>query len=328
MQYRTLPSTDIQVSSVAFGAWSIVGGFNWGHQEESDSIAAIKTAREEGITLFDTAEMYGDGLSEELLQKALGKDPKAVIASKFGPKNARPEAIRASCEASLKRLDRDYIDLYQIHWPSYEIPLADQLGAMEMLREEGKIRAIGVCNFGPKDMADILAAGAIATNQMAYNLLWRAVEFDILPACSAANIGMLAYSPIMQGLLAGKFASADNLPEDRQRTRHFSCDRPLARHSEPGCEELTFATIDRFRTISERVGEPMADIALAWLLAQPGVTSVLAGARNPEQVRMNAKAGDLVLPDDILAELTDTTDELKTALGPNPDMWMSESRIR
>jgi len=330
MQYRFLGNTDIEVSAVAFGCWAIVGGFNWGEQDERDSLAALRAAHDEGVTFFDTAEMYGDGYSEQLVGKALGDvRDQIVIASKVSPANFAPDDLRTACERSLRNLGTDYLDLYQLHWPNRDIPVAETLGVMAELKAEGKIRSIGVSNFGPADLAEAVAAGVpLVTDQLAYSLLFRAIEFDILPVCEEHSIGVLCYSPMLQGLLTGKFATADNVPDDRARTRHFSTDRPDARHGEAGAEVEMFAAIAQVRRAAELVGAPMANVALAWLLAQEGVTAVLAGGRNADQARANVAAADVDLSPDILADLAAATDPLKQALGPNADMWQSESRIR
>ena len=180
---------------------------------------------------------------------------------------------------------------------------------------------------GVKDLSGLLAHRCPISNQLAYNLLFRAIEFEIAPLCRENQIGITPYSSLAQGLLTGKFASADDVPEGRARTRHFSCDRPQARHGEPGAEVETFEAIARIRRISDDAGIPMNRLALAWLLAQPGVTSVIAGARNADQARANALAADMQLSDDTLAALTASTDPLKHKLGPNPDMWSREPRI-
>ena len=329
MEYRRLGKTDVEVSAVALGCWALAGDWTWGEQDESQAIAAIQTALDRGINFFDTAETYGAGLSEERLGKGLaGRRGEAVIADKFSSGATSEKEIVRACEASLKRLGTDVIDLYQIHWPGRAMPIGDQLGALDRLREQGKIRFFGVCNFGPRDLESILAAGrTVQTNQLPYNLLWRVIEFEIARPCLENGIGILPYSPLMQGLLTGKFATADDVPEARARTRHFSRDRPQCRHTESGCEKETFEAIGRIRAICVRVGRPMAAVALAWLLQQPAVTSVLAGARNPEQVIQNSQAAELPLSAEIVEELAEVTEPLKQQLGPNPDMWQSESRF-
>jgi aryl-alcohol dehydrogenase-like predicted oxidoreductase len=282
------------------------------------------------VTFFDSAELYGDGYSEQLIGRALGgvRD-EIVIASKAAPDHFAPDELRAACERSLGCLGTDRIDLYQLHWPHPEIPVAETLGVMAELREEGKIRAIGVSNFGPHDLAEALAAGVpIASNQLAYSLLFRAIEFEILPLCVEESISVLCYSPMLQGLLTGKFAAADDVPVDRARTRHFSCERRDARHGEPGAEAGTFAAVAQVRRVADLIGEPMANVALAWLLAEEGVASVIAGGRSPAQALINARAADLELSPDVVADLAAATDALKQTLGPNADMWQTDSRIR
>lgn len=331
MQYQALAHTDIQVSRIAFGCWSIVGGFNWGPQDERDSIQALQTAYDGGITFFDTAEAYGDGYSEQLLAKALKSQRSSmVIASKALPDHYEPDQLKMACERSLKRLQTDYIDLYQLHWPHPSISLTDTLEVLERLREEGKIRAYGVSNHAEKSLKQAQEGGfQLASNQVAYNLLFRAVEFDLLPAYQAAGIPLLCYSPIMQGLLAGKFTKAEEVPEDRARTRHFASSWPQARHGEAGAEAQTFATIAALKTFAEQHGYHMVHMSLAWLLAQAGVGSVIVGARNAQQAAFNAEAANMKLADADLNVLNTLTDALKTELGPNADLWQGgeDSRL-
>jgi len=329
MQYTELPGTGLRVSRVAMGCWALSGDFTWGEQDEAEAVAAVHAALDAGINLFDTAEMYGDGLSEQRLGKALaGRRQQAVIASKFSPEHNAPDRLRAACHRSLQLLRTDYIDLYQIHWANRDVPLADTWGELERLRREGKVRAIGVCNFGPRDLDELLALGRPATNQLPYSLLTRAIEYEILPRCRQAGMGVLCYSPLMHGLLAGKFATADQVPPGRARTRHFSSARPHTRHGETGCEQATFEAVARIRSICERLETPMADVALAWLLHQPGVVSVLVGVRNSSQARINAAAAELRLEPEVLDELAQVTEPVKQALGPNPDMWQTQSESR
>ncbi|MEX0881952.1 MAG: aldo/keto reductase, partial [Cyclobacteriaceae bacterium] len=206
MDKYTIPHSELEISRLIFGCWAIVGGFNWGPQDERDSLAAIKEAYDQGITTFDTAEAYGGGASENLLAEALGEKRKdIIIASKVGPDDFSPENIRKACERGLKNLQTDYIDLYQLHWPNPDLPLEDSLRALELLKQEGKIRAYGVSNFGTKYLEKCKLSGFnISSNQMAYNLLFRAIEFSILPKCVEDQVPVLCYSPIMQGPLTGK----------------------------------------------------------------------------------------------------------------------------
>jgi myo-inositol catabolism protein IolS len=329
MEYRNLGRTEIVVSAVAMGCWAIAGDWVWGDQDERESIATIRAALDTGVNFFDTAEAYGDGHSEIVLGKALaGHRDEAVIATKVSASGLSSTEIQKACERSLRRLNTDHIDLYQVHWPNWEIPIAESMEALEKLQQQGKVRAIGVCNFGMRDLSDLLAIGRCEMNQLPYSLLWRAIEYEIRQKCMDNGIGILCYSPLSQGLLTGKFSSPDDVPEGRARTRHFSKDRPLTRHGEDGCEAGTFATIEKIHRISAKIGAPMAEVALAWLLHQPGVTSVLAGARHPEQIKQNAQAVALELPPGIMSELTKATHELRLELGPNPDQYQSDSRFR
>jgi len=328
MQYRKLGRTGVDVSVVCQGCWSLIGGMTWGDQDRDDSVAAIHAALDEGINFFDTAEGYGSGESEQLLGRALGARRKdVVVASKVSPSHLAPDQLVVHCEQSLRALGSDWIDLYQIHWPSPTVPIAETLATMETLRAAGKIRFVGVSNFGTSYMEELLAAGRVESNQLCYSLLWRGIEHEIQPLCEANDIGILCYSPICQGLLTGKFATADDVPDGRARSRLFSKDRPESRHGEPGCEAETFAAIDRIREICAAAGVSMTEAALAWLLARPAVTSVIAGGRTAEQTRQNARAGDVTLPDEVLTALTDAGEAVKACIGTNCDMWQGESRM-
>ncbi len=337
MEYRTLGQTDIQVSAIALGCWAFAGDETWGPQEDDDSIATVHAALDLGISFFDTAEGYGAGRSEEALGRALqGRREEAIIATKVSPNHLDAKELVRACERSLKYLGTDYIDLYQVHWPSRTVQLDETLAAMEKLRDAGKIRAIGVCNFGPGDMATLRRAGRAETNQLPYNLLWRVIEREIQPLCVEQGMGILCYSPMAQGLLTGKFSSLDEVPDGRARTRHYSSRRVGARHGEPGCEVETLATMRRIAAICDDLGQPMAGdqiaVSLAWVLRQAGVASVLAGARRPEQIRANAGAidGDQIadLDEDTMWALTEATEPLTECLGANPDPYQGSGNSR
>jgi aryl-alcohol dehydrogenase-like predicted oxidoreductase len=324
-----LPHSDLEISRLIFGCWAIVGGFNWGPQDERDSLAAIKEAFDQGITTFDTAESYGGGASEHLLARALGDKRKdIVIASKVGPDDFAPENIKKACERGLKNLQTDYIDLYQLHWPNPDLPLEDTLKEMELLKQEGKIRAYGVSNFGTGNLEKCRLSGFnISSNQMAYNLLFRAIEFSILPKCLEDRVPVLCYSPIMQGLLTGKFSSATEVPNDRARTRHFTKERSQARHQEEGCEALTFKTIGQIKAFADEVNISMGNLSLAWLLEQQGVASAIVGGRNAEQVKKNMGALEANLTQGMVKKLNDITAPLMETLGGNADLWQTQSRV-
>ncbi len=330
MQFTTLGKTEIQVSTISMGCWAIVGGLNWGHQDQAESLKALRAAYDAGITFFDTAEMYGDGLSEQLIAKALGDiRTDIVIASKVSPQHFAPADLRQACERSLKNLNTDYIDLYQLHWPNRTVPLEDSIETLMRLQEEGKIRAYGVSNFGPNDLNTSLKQSAeITSNQLAYSLLFRAIEFDIAPICKREDVSILCYSPLLHGLLTGKFASINDIPEDRARTRHFNSGVwPQARHGEPGFEAEMMEVIEGLRSLSEGLGVSMANLALTWLIRQPGVASVIMGGRNADQVRRNAEAANTALSDEVIEAMDSISSPLKRLMGRNADMWQSVSRI-
>lgn len=328
MQSTQLGNTGISVSRITMGCWGLVGGPMWGEQEEATSLSTISAALDAGINCFDTAEGYGKGYSEEVLGKALaGRRDQAVIATKVGGDQSAA-AVQAACEHSLKRLQTDYIDLYQIHWPDRNTPIEETMLALYKLREAGKIRAIGVCNFGVQDLTGLPEVGHIASNQLPYSLLWRAIEYEIQPLCVQKDISVLCYSPLLHGLLAGKYTSADEVPEGRARTRHFSKTRPLTRHTEDGCEEETFTAIANIRRIAAEIEQPMSLVAVAWVLRQAGVASVIAGARTPEQVSQIAGATALELSTETLQALAAATETVKQKIGKNPDMWLSNSRFK
>jgi aryl-alcohol dehydrogenase-like predicted oxidoreductase len=323
MNYRQLGNTETSVSEVCMGCWQISSerGDYWGRQEVRDSMEAVRASLEAGVTFFDTAEDYDDGGSEQVLGEALqGRRAEAVIATKLNPRHASEAELRKACEGSLRRLKTDYIDLYQVHFPNPDVPVAETLGALEELRESGKIRAFGVSNFGVSFMRD-LPVGRAASNQLPYSLLWRGIEQAILPMCIDRGMVVLAYSPLAQGLLTGKYRRLDDLPRERRQTRLF----------EPALKQTAGPLVDKaigdILDLADRAGVSPPDLALAWVLAQPGVCSVIAGARNAKQARQNAAASDVQLAPDVVEELTTITEALKAALGDNADMWNDQSRM-
>jgi aryl-alcohol dehydrogenase-like predicted oxidoreductase len=329
MKYARLGTTDIEVSRVCMGCWAIVGDETWGPQREEDAFAAIDASLDAGVNFFDTAETYGDGRSEEMLGRALEPHRNdAVIATKVSSGHMRRDDVIRACEQSLRRLRTDAIDLYQLHWPSRDVPFEESAEALRTLLDQGKIRAAGISNFGPVDLDRMLDILPPVTNQIAYSLLFRAPETELLDLCRFRDVSVLCYSPLAAGLLTGKFDGPDDVPDGRARTRHFGKDRPGVRHGEDGAEAETFEALGRIKEVARGEGVPMAHLALAWLLRRPAVGVVIAGARNARQARQNAGAADLVLSDEVMAELDAATGALKDALGTNLDMWQSESRIQ
>ncbi len=328
MEYRQLGKTDMQVSVMALGCWPFAGGQFWGEQDDNDSIATVHAALDAGINFFDTAEAYEKGTSERVLGRALvGKRDKAIIATKVAGRLHR-EGVITACEESLRNLQTDYIDLYQIHWPNHQIPLAETVEALHHLRDQGKIRAIGVSNFAVQDFTELMSLTDCETNQMPYSLLWRVIEDEIKPLCMQHNTGILCYSSLMQGLLTGRYATADEVPDNIARTRLYAGTRPMAEHNEPGCETEVFAALKEERRIADELGHPMATVSLAWVRQQPGVTSFLVGARKPEELAWNLPGLELTLSEDVIAELSRVTEPVKEKLAGNADMWMAPSRMR
>ncbi len=330
MQYRKLGQSDLEVSVYALGCWPFAGGSFWGEQDDNDSIAAVHAALDAGINFFDTAEAYEAGKSERVLGKALlGRRDQAIIATKVAPNHLAAADVVAACEQSLRYLQTDYIDLYLIHWPNWNVPLEETVGALERLKQDGKIRAIGVCNFGVQDLTEILQLHPIVTDQLPYSLLWRVVEREILPVCRQHDVGLMCYSPLSQGLLTGRYATAADVPEGIARTRYYNHTRsPLSEHGEDGAEEEVFAALKGIRRIADELGQSMAAVSLAWLRQQPGVATILVGARNAQEVQLNLPALQVELTPDVIQALNDLTEPVKQKLGNNPDMWRTPSRMR
>ncbi len=281
---------------LGFGGWA-AGGSGWGGgggnpTDRAERLAAITLAVERGVTFFDTAPSYGQGESERLLGQALhAVRDRVTIATKVGPR----DDPRASLEDSLRRLDSEYVDLVQLHEPLGHWESA--LETLDRLRREGKARAIGICNAGERQLARACAIAPLATAQSAYNLFDRDVEERDLPFCRTHTIAFLAYRPLASGLLSGKYEKPPNFGDgDHRRQIYWFRGREFERRK---------AGIARLATIAQRLGIPLAALALRWLLSRPGVTVVLAGARNRAQVLENLKAREGDLSPDVEREIDD-----------------------
>ncbi len=310
MKYRQLGQTDIKISAVALGAWAIGGGPWWGDSDERESIDTIHAALDAGITLIDTAPIYGYGISETVVGKAMkGKRDKFVLATKCGlwwkdrrgshffdqgersvMRSLRPDTIRIEIEDSLRRLDTDTIDLYQTHWPAIDpdkTPIADTMACLLKLQEEGKIRAIGVSNANPEVMESYRSSGIISSNQPRYSMLDRKIESDILPYCRKRSISVLAYSPLEQGLLTNKIGM------DRQLTKEEARNNiPWFRPENRG---KVLDMLSGWQDLCEEYGCTTAQLVIAWTIAQEGLTVALCGARKVANAQENAKAGSIEL---------------------------------
>jgi len=330
VQYKSLGTTDIKVSEFALGCWPFAGGSVWGPQDDNVSIATVHAALDKGITFFDTAEGYDDDShSEEVLGRALvGRRVEAVIATKISPLHLVPDLVEQTCEASLQKLQTDYIDLYQIHWPNHDVAVEDSMAVLLKLRDAGKIRSIGVCNFGVQDLTAALESAEIVTDQLPYNLLWRPIEVEIQSTCLENNVGLMCYSPLAQGLLTGRYASADEVPDGLSRSRLFSNSRPLTNHGEDGCETEAFDAIAQVIEIAAELEEHPAKVSLAWVRSRPGITSLLVGARSLDELDLNIPAFEYDLPQGIADRLSAATEPVKAEIGSNADMWSGDNRMR
>ncbi|NJL49776.1 MAG: aldo/keto reductase [Leptolyngbyaceae cyanobacterium SM2_5_2] len=317
MQTRLLGNTNIAITPIIFGTWQ-AGKKGWVGIDDDTVIEAMRAALDAGITTFDTAEIYGDGYSEELVGKALGgvRD-RIVLATKVFPNHLKAEQVLEACENSLRRLQTDVIDLYQIHWPagafkSGVVPIGETMGALNQLKEQGKIRAIGVSNFSRSQLEDAAQYGRIDSLQPPYSLFWRGVEADLLPYCVATNLIVLAYASLAQGLLTGKFDPNHQFPPEDIRSKNKLFQTPLY--------EKAQAALAQLRPIAERYHTSLGNLALAWLIAQPQTTAIV-GARNAEQARENAKAADIQLSLDDLQGMDTISRTVTDAVDTNPVMW-------
>ena len=318
MQYRFLGNSRIDASVIGLGTWAI-GGWMWGGTEENEAVRAIQSSLDHGINLVDTAPMYGYGRSEEIVGRAIAKRrDEVILATKCGlvwdreqgefffhatplgmasqPSEKKiyrylgPESIRREIEQSLQRLGTDYIDLYQTHWQEHTTPIEDTIGELLKLKDEGKIRAIGVSNASLDQMK---AYGLIDTAQELYNMLDRQIASNgVLNHCRDNNIAVLAYSPLANGLLTGSLSPDREFGEGdlRRSTPRFSVEN----------RERIQACLEELQPLAQRLDASVSQLVIAWTFSQPGVTHVLCGARTVEQVASNAAAGDLQLSDDDL----------------------------
>ncbi len=324
--YKEFGNTDLMTSPIVFGCMGSAGAF--GDQEEKDSIEALQAAFEVGINFFDTAEAYGNGYSEQLLAKALGnKRTQTIISSKVWVDHMKKEEIIEACERSLRNLKTDYLDMYLLHWPVEDVSIEERVEALKELKAAGKIRHYGVSNFGPQNLDEILGVTDICTNQIGYHLLHRAVEFEVLPKCIEHNIPIMCYSPLMQGLLAGKYKSLEDFPANRARTTLFnSKTHSQSRHGEPGAEKEGQEALDTIWEITNNSDYSMEELAVGWLKAQKSIGGVIVGTRNAQQSKDLKKLLDVNLSLSLIEDLSKATDALKKALGANIDMWDHRSK--
>lgn len=321
MRTNKLGFSELQLTRIGFGSWALGGGgeWGWGPQDDKESIAAIHRGLDLGINWIDTAASYGHGKSEEIIGKAIkGRRDEVIIATKGGivwneNKNnffrMKAWSIRQEAEDSLLRLGVDVIDLYQIHWNGPDEDLDEAWTEVARLIEEGKVRYGGVSNWSVEQIKRALAIHPVASLQPRYNMLDREVEGELLGYCAANDIGVIVYSPMASGLLTGKISKewVKNLPEDDFRhhnNQHFK---------EPELS-INLEFIDNLRPIAKRNNKNICELAIAWTLSHPEVTSAIVGARKPSQIEQNTSAADWVLDEQTLADVEELLKERKEKL--------------
>lgn len=315
MEFRTLGETNLKLSAITFGAWA-AGGWMWGGNDDKEAIEAMKAAYDLGVTSIDTAAIYGQGKSEELVGEAIKDIPrdKVQILTKFGMrwdlakgdfamhskdnsgkeidiyKYAGRDSVILECENSLKRLGTDYIDLYQQHWPDTSTPIDETMEALLRLKEQGKILEAGVSNYNVAQMQQAEQTIKLASNQVPYSMVNRSIEQELIPYCLEHHKGILAYSPMERGLLTGKIKPGHKFNEGDHRAgvKYFKE------------ENLNWVNdfLNHIKPIADDKQVSLGQLVLRWTMDQPGITIVLAGARNAEQSTQNAKAADIKISQD------------------------------
>lgn len=331
MVYRELGQSGIKLSAIVFGAWPI-GGFMWGGSDEKKAVEAIERGYDLGMTSIDTAPIYGTGLSEELVGKAInGKRDQFQILTKFSMhwnlrgsqekyqsdektselfKNvylkADKQSVIKECEDSLRRLGTDYIDYYQQHWPVDDTSIEETMEALERLKDQGKIRAGGVCNYSLNQFKEAEENFPVQADQLPYSMVRRDIEKDLIPYAIEKEKSILAYSPLQRGLLTGKFNPDSALGEgdNRKDSRYFTV------HNIQRVNHF----LSKIRPIAEEHQISLVQLVLNWTISQPGITVALAGARTPEQVEENARAAEFTLTENQMDTINKHLEELELNL--------------
>lgn len=312
MEFRQLGESNLKVSAITFGAWAI-GGWMWGGAERKDAVEAIHASADNGVTSIDTAPIYGQGLSEEIVGEAIKgmQRDKLQILTKFGMrwdlakgnlafksrdnsgkdidvyKYAGKDSVIKECENSLKRLGTDYIDLYQIHWPDVTTPIEETFEAVLRLQEQGKIREAGVCNYDVEQMKKANSVIPLASNQVPFSMVERTIEEELVPYCIENGKGILAYSPLQRGILTGKIKPGHTFNEGDHR--------PGTKFYQPDNITRINGFLDQLRPMAESKGTTLAQLVIRWTIERPGITVALVGARDAAQAIQNAKAIEVKL---------------------------------
>ena len=324
MQTKQLGHSDLHLTPIGFGAWAIGGSgwaFGWGSQNDHESIEAIHCALDLGINWIDTAAIYGLGHSEEIVAKALqGRSEKPYIFTKCSmvwdgqgtiSRSLKIDSLRQELEASLRRLNVDAIDLYQIHWPDPDPDIEEGWAALSKFKDEGKVRHIGVSNFSVTQLERIQAIAPITSLQPPYSLINRTSEAELLPFCQANNLGVIVYSPMQSGLLSGAMTSqrVANLPDDDWRKQSSEFKEPKLSQN--------LMLVEVLRQIGQPYGRNAGEVAIAWTLENPAVTAAIVGGRNRKQVEGIIGAGAFRLNqrerDEIQQFISEQTSTLKSS---------------
>ncbi|HPG10702.1 MAG TPA: aldo/keto reductase [Chitinophagaceae bacterium] len=327
MQYRKLGNTELELSVITFGAWA-AGGWMWGGNENNDAIEAIRSAYDMGVTSIDTAPVYGQGASEEIVGEAIKSLPrdKVQILTKYGLrwdetkgefyfhskdnngkeidiyKYAGKESIIYECEQSLKRLGTDYIDLYQIHWHDSTTPIAESMEAVERLIQQGKVRYAGVCNYKAEQVEEAQRSVKLVSDQVPYSMVKRDIETELVPYCLQNDVSILAYSPLQRGLLTGKMKAGQQFAEgDHRKDLYFFTNENI---------KNTNAFLEKIKPVANEKEATLSQLVLRWTIEQPGITIALAGARNAKQATDNAKAAEISLSKNEIDFITEELNRL------------------
>jgi aryl-alcohol dehydrogenase-like predicted oxidoreductase len=317
METLQLGQSDIQITPIIMGLWQ-AGKEMWVDIDDKQTTQAVRAAFDSGITTFDTAEAYGKGHSEKILASATTDiRPKIIYATKVFANHLNYDQVFEACHRSLKNLQTDYIDLYQIHWPSgsfgfKEVPIGETMGALNDLKDQGKIRSIGVSNFSRLQLQEAVEYGQIDSLQPPYSLFWRHVEKDAMSFCVENNITILAYSPMAQGLLTGKFGPDHMFKKGDIRAKN--------KLFQPNTYARAQEALSKLRPLAEQRGVTLGQLALSWVTSHPG-TCAIAGARNADQAIENARAGAISLSDDELSQLNEIGCGVTDYLEEDPVMW-------
>jgi aryl-alcohol dehydrogenase-like predicted oxidoreductase len=311
-----LGRSGLEVSKIAFGTWQLGG--DWGAFDEDTAIAAIHHARELGVNFFDTAQAYGRGRSEVLLGRALRTQKDVVIATKGGinpraerPRDSRRAWLTQGLDQSLRNLQTDHIDLYQVHWPDPDTPAADVAGLMQEFVDAGKIRHAGVSNYDAEQLADFDATRPVETLQPPYHLFRRGIETDPLPYARDHNIGVVVYSPLGSGLLTGALTPDTTFETTDWRTKSSAFQGDNLRRN--------LKIVDELKAFAAQRGVEVGQLAIAWTLARPGVHAAIVGARKPRHIEASLAAADIELTSDDLAEIDRITADAVQVAGAAPE---------